>query len=304
MRRRLLRLAVRGACLLSLLACVGTAWAWRRSHAVGRGYAGATVAGRRFTLRSEAGRLTLLAPPRAVAGKADALAAAAAARLSNGGVYWWGLVVLEGGAPAVRFPLAECQPPSVVAEMQALGAPALPPLLAALDDPARFAAAHVVLMELTKPPPAPQPRRSPRPDPKSSDLKAHRRGDRVVLTYGVLELGAKTPDRPYGVLFFRARTAPGPDPAQMPAVRAYWHDRLGVEMASAAHAWVACATALPPLAWCLLRLRRAALRRKWASRGGCATCGYALTGNVSGVCPECGTPSTRNACGPRRRLVH
>ena len=31
--------------------------------------------------------------------------------------------------------------------------------------------------------------------------------------------------------------------------------------------------------------------RRWSRRraGGCAECGYSLTGNVSGVCPECGT---------------
>jgi len=36
----------------------------------------------------------------------------------------------------------------------------------------------------------------------------------------------------------------------------------------------------------LLRLRRAPRNRR--RRGGCAACGYNLTGNVSGVCPECG----------------
>jgi hypothetical protein len=34
------------------------------------------------------------------------------------------------------------------------------------------------------------------------------------------------------------------------------------------------------------------LRRKPA-RGLCRDCGYDLTGNTSGVCPECGTPTTR-----------
>jgi hypothetical protein len=31
-----------------------------------------------------------------------------------------------------------------------------------------------------------------------------------------------------------------------------------------------------------------------ASRGCCPTCGYNLTGNLSGMCPECGTPVLRN----------
>jgi hypothetical protein len=47
-------------------------------------------------------------------------------------------------------------------------------------------------------------------------------------------------------------------------------------------------TALPTLAaWgaARLRTRRARLR---ARRGACPACGYDLTGNVSGVCPECG----------------
>jgi len=35
------------------------------------------------------------------------------------------------------------------------------------------------------------------------------------------------------------------------------------------------------------RLRYAGLRRQL---GLCVRCGYDLTGNVSGVCPECGTP--------------
>jgi hypothetical protein len=41
------------------------------------------------------------------------------------------------------------------------------------------------------------------------------------------------------------------------------------------------------------RLRRRAARQ--LSSGRCAHCSYNLTGNVSGACPECGTPSR----GPR-----
>jgi hypothetical protein len=38
------------------------------------------------------------------------------------------------------------------------------------------------------------------------------------------------------------------------------------------------------LGWGWLRMRR------WKSDNRCAVCGYSLTGNKSGVCPECGTP--------------
>jgi hypothetical protein len=41
----------------------------------------------------------------------------------------------------------------------------------------------------------------------------------------------------------------------------------------------------------LFRRRRAQrLRLRRARTGCCLTCGYRLTGNVSGICPECGTP--------------
>jgi hypothetical protein len=49
--------------------------------------------------------------------------------------------------------------------------------------------------------------------------------------------------------------------------------------------WVFCMSALAVFILALYRLRR--------RRGHCLTCGYNLTGNISGVCPECGTPSSR-----------
>jgi hypothetical protein len=38
-------------------------------------------------------------------------------------------------------------------------------------------------------------------------------------------------------------------------------------------------------------------RRKWLRTGRCASCGYYLTGNTSGICPECGTPCLTPADG-------
>jgi hypothetical protein len=46
--------------------------------------------------------------------------------------------------------------------------------------------------------------------------------------------------------------------------------------------------------WRLVQLMR---RRRYIASGGCAVCGYDLTGNISGVCPECGTPMTGKAGG-------
>jgi hypothetical protein len=49
--------------------------------------------------------------------------------------------------------------------------------------------------------------------------------------------------------------------------------------------WPTLLTAVPPLAWLVLHLRR----RRRLGTNLCIKCGYNLTGNVSGVCPECGT---------------
>ena len=44
-----------------------------------------------------------------------------------------------------------------------------------------------------------------------------------------------------------------------------------------------------PLIWLLIRTRRFLVLRRRRKNGLCLQCGYNLTGNVSGVCPECGT---------------
>ena len=48
-----------------------------------------------------------------------------------------------------------------------------------------------------------------------------------------------------------------------------------------------------PALWTLIVLRRhhqRCRRQKSIEQGLCLTCGYNLTGNVSGICPECGQP--------------
>ena len=45
-----------------------------------------------------------------------------------------------------------------------------------------------------------------------------------------------------------------------------------------------------PLIWLLVRTRRFLVLRRRRKNGLCLQCGYNLTGNVSGVCPECGAP--------------
>lgn len=53
--------------------------------------------------------------------------------------------------------------------------------------------------------------------------------------------------------------------------------------------WPAAALTLLPGLWFLIR--RAHRRRHREFRGYCLACGYNLSGNLSGVCPECGEPA-------------
>lgn len=55
---------------------------------------------------------------------------------------------------------------------------------------------------------------------------------------------------------------------------------------------------VPPLAWawpCWVLVRNWQAQRRRRGRRLCGACGYHLRGNVSGICPECGT-----RCGARR----
>lgn len=51
------------------------------------------------------------------------------------------------------------------------------------------------------------------------------------------------------------------------------------------------------------RTRRRSLRSRRLVAGRCTECGYDLTGNVSGTCPECGEPTAPKARLLRRMLA-
>jgi hypothetical protein len=53
------------------------------------------------------------------------------------------------------------------------------------------------------------------------------------------------------------------------------------------HWFVMTLCGIPPVAWTISAWRRRSRRRP----GVCRSCGYDLRGNISGVCPECGSPS-------------
>jgi hypothetical protein len=55
---------------------------------------------------------------------------------------------------------------------------------------------------------------------------------------------------------------------------------------------VAIMASLLPICWLFLRVRRQMRAKREMLEGHCRSCGYNLAGNVSGICPECGSTIT------------
>jgi hypothetical protein len=112
------------------------------------------------------------------------------------------------------------------------------------------------------------------PDPRD--------GVRPVVPPG--DVGAKAVFAGYDVPWFTYLQVDSFDVMVPPASR----DRSYM----AVPAWIPLAAAAAlPAAW-LLGRSYGALRRRLRRPGTCPACGYDLTGNVSGVCPECGRGAT------------
>lgn len=66
---------------------------------------------------------------------------------------------------------------------------------------------------------------------------------------------------------------------------AHWHEQGSHIFLETSFAAAALSVLTLPLLLGFVATRRRCLRRR---RGICVECGYDLTGNVSGICPECG----------------
>src|SRR3954469_22589178 len=173
MIHRLSQLAVTGFCLLSLLACAGTAWLWSRSYSTAPNSVQYGRADAWHTVRSEGGRITVFGPPPpAVSPQVRRAVADLAARLKNEQLIWalgvdygggrgkivedrgWGFADPPG---PLASPTLLLTPPSVGKNLASIlefdpakaGTFATDEvtrsLLSALDDPDRFVAAHYLL---------------------------------------------------------------------------------------------------------------------------------------------------------------
>lgn len=313
MPRRRFRVVVPALCLLSLLLSVAMSWVWWRSYRI-HGRVGYLAADGRYTLHAWRGRLLISGPP--PNGPDDETARKPAARMSNDeldiipsaqqrrdGSSNYEVFVTHRtgkGLPCSEFawrygPLPANDPAS-----------AWPPLLQALEDPGKFAAADEVLGHLWssihRPPwggtvaPAAPPSSplalavTPRP------LRpAESRGDEVTAYAGFLPIHYHVRDltREVRSQFGKIHVGePGvaridASDAVMAAVRDFWHDLLDVVVWSAPLLPFAVLSALPPLLWCVSRLRRVIVRRRRTRLGLCRACGYDLRAS-HGTCSECG----------------
>jgi hypothetical protein len=311
--RNLSRVLLNALVALSLLAGVAAGVLWQRSRHAADGAedrVGVYFPSRyaRYTLRSWRGRLVLYAPPPPAppspppapkpATKPATKPAAPrlppehlAAAMANDQIAWriWKRTAgsnIGSTQPGPGPRAADGTPAAVLATGYQSG-DSRPPaythaelarhLLAALEDPNRFVAAHVGLWEV------------------------------FGGGGGSFESGpghcAQTVDglraslRPTGFLGgsgFSATfnelwaCAAHVDPAQLPAVRDRWHRRLDVQVAAAPRWAVTGVLLLPPGLWIVTAGRRRRRARRWRRAGRCPYCGYDLRGNVSGICPECG----------------
>src|SRR4051812_32012444 len=109
MIRRLVRMAVAGLCLLSLLASAGAGWLWRRSYQADGDRVTFSRGDARYTARSHAGRVTLLGPPADPAGTRYA-GEDVVARLRNEDIVFEGMFDqdADGGPPLLSQPAEAC----------------------------------------------------------------------------------------------------------------------------------------------------------------------------------------------------
>jgi hypothetical protein len=247
--------------------------------------------GARYTLRNERGVVRVLGPP-----SHPQLASPAAwdfvAHLSNDQLSWnvsyQTIFPQRFGSDPKWFPGATTQGSGLN------NADLLRPLLEALEDPKRFAAAHLWL------------------DNRFNTVRTWSQRidrDHLVAGYDGLEVTLRPSmllrdratleaecrrNQKRGDIAALSELCAGPDalqisPEQLPKLRRLWHDRLDVQVLAIAN-WVLVTLPIVPLAISAMRFWRSRVMRAAQARGCCPVCGYDLRSGHE-RCPECGSPT-------------
>lgn len=295
MIRRVLRRIVVGSCLLSLLACGAASWLWQRSYHE-RDQVSFRAFDARYTVRSEGGLIALRGPP-AIRSRAEAIYIAprmATIRnehirffydppsvpfypdsdATNDRLYFH--FFAEAGDGTYEHDLFDRSPTPELARF----------LLDALDIPGQFIAAHILL--------------SHQPENVKIDPRLDRFDSTGFTIRGLQVQWESNPGtgRMYqlfngtdGSVTGTTTGTPHIDPAQLSAIREYWHIRYDISHLSLRHWQIMTILLVPSVLWAVHGLRHRLLRHRRGRLGLCLVCGYDLRGSV-GRCSECGEPRT------------
>lgn len=312
---------------LSLMLCIAILILWARSrrHEV---IASVLVNGQRYTTITAKGKIGLFAPPAPAHDPTTRqMAEMTVAALRNDDLWWKARFTSYDDPPllmGVYPPGPRRGTASKRAETGIDRRDLVRPLLAALENPNRFVAAHVLLL-----------RHSPQwkwefdeftldylPCEPISEHHLGRlqwddnRHPHTAASWGKLDLDGlqitfnrwlkqldpwmQTPEggwmKPDGNEYeytsnggWEGRVEGDADLSSLPVVRAQWHRRLDVQLAFVPLWPLAAAAALLPLATAHRLTRQRAMRRREERRGLCSRCGYDLRASKD-RCPECGKP--------------
>jgi hypothetical protein len=286
--------------VLVLGVAIASAILWVRSYGEGSGIERSFHrTGSFFTLTLDHGRLTISGPPASPArAQGQQIIESNLAGVSNGDVRWR-LWIGRGTDRPVRvgFPSVRSGTPGHLvydlASPESAGHPPpeiVRPLLAALDDPDRFAGAHVTLSFAYR-----QSFWESSEDLFDSGFKWSSATRSGTSEYDGLrvELSAarfKEPDNLGSDSDFAAECRAKIDPGQLSAIRRQWHRRLDVCIYSIPYWPVQSAAALLTLVCWQSFLRKWTRRRVCRRQGRCLQCGYDLRASPD-CCPECGAGS-------------